>query len=134
MIKIWTRGQILAQKSTFSKFPQNERELSPRHHEPNATRFVSNGRRERDIAICSNRQIGKKSVDCAVHIVCMDVDVAGPYIDVVGLYMMTWNSIIGRFGRMLFRHVTFIGQWCGATWPSHGLPRGTPLLAIGLLV
>jgi hypothetical protein len=25
------------------------------------------------------------------------------------------------------------GQWYGATWPSHGLPRGTPLLAIGLL-
>jgi hypothetical protein len=25
------------------------------------------------------------------------------------------------------------GKWYGATWPSHGLPRGTPLLAIGLL-
>jgi hypothetical protein len=64
----------------------------------------------------------------------MDVDVAGPYIDVVGPYMMMWNSIIGRFGRMFFRHMAFIGQWCGATWPSHALPRGTPLLAIGLLV
>jgi hypothetical protein len=50
LIKIWTRGQILAQKSTFSELPQNERERSPRYHEPNATRFVSNGRREREIS------------------------------------------------------------------------------------
>jgi hypothetical protein len=50
VIKIWTRGQILAQKSTFSELPQNERERSPRRHEPNATRFVSNGRREREIS------------------------------------------------------------------------------------
>jgi hypothetical protein len=41
MIKIWIRGQILAQKSTFLELPQNERERSPLHHEPNATRFVS---------------------------------------------------------------------------------------------
>jgi hypothetical protein len=26
------------------------------------------------------------------------------------------------------------GQWYGATWPSHGLPRGTPILAVGLLI
>jgi hypothetical protein len=25
------------------------------------------------------------------------------------------------------------GKLYGATWPSHGLPRGTPLLAIGCL-
>jgi hypothetical protein len=25
----------------------------------------------------------------------------------------------------------YFGKWFGATWPSHGLPRGTPLLAIG---
>jgi hypothetical protein len=50
LIKIWTRGQILAQNSTFSELPQNERERSPRHHEPNAIRFVSNGRREREIS------------------------------------------------------------------------------------
>jgi hypothetical protein len=49
MIKIWTRGQILAQKSTFSELPQNEREHSPRRHESNAICFVSNGRREREI-------------------------------------------------------------------------------------
>jgi hypothetical protein len=49
VIKIWTRGQILAKKSTFSELLQNERERSPRHHESNATRFVSNGRREREI-------------------------------------------------------------------------------------
>jgi hypothetical protein len=50
VIKIWTRGQILAQKSTFSELPQNEHERSPRHHEPNATRFISNRRRERKIS------------------------------------------------------------------------------------
>jgi hypothetical protein len=25
-------------------------------------------------------------------------------------------------------------KWYGATWPSHGLPHGTPLLAAGLMV
>ena len=30
-------------------------------------------------------------------------------------------------------HGIIFGQWYGATWPSHGLPCGTPLLAIGLL-
>jgi hypothetical protein len=49
LIKIWTRDQILAQKSTFSELPQNERECSPRRHESNATCFVSNERREREI-------------------------------------------------------------------------------------
>ena len=49
MIKIWTKGQILAQKSMFSELPQNECERSHCRHEPNATRFVSNGRREREI-------------------------------------------------------------------------------------
>jgi hypothetical protein len=33
----------------FSELPQNERERSPCRHEPNATHFVSNGRREREI-------------------------------------------------------------------------------------
>jgi hypothetical protein len=49
LIKIWTRGQILAKKSTFSELLQNKREHSPRHQKSNATRFVSNGRREREI-------------------------------------------------------------------------------------
>jgi hypothetical protein len=50
VIKIWTRGQILAQKSKFSELPQNERERSPHHHEPNTTRLVSNGHQEREIS------------------------------------------------------------------------------------
>ena len=49
LIKIWTRGQILAQKSTFSELPQIRRERSPHRHESNAIRFISNGRRERKI-------------------------------------------------------------------------------------
>jgi hypothetical protein len=35
--------------------------------------------------------------------------------------------------RVVTRGIIF-DKWCGATWPSHGLPRGTPLLANGLLV
>jgi hypothetical protein len=79
MIKIWTRGQILAQKSTFSELPQNERERSPHHHEPNATRFVSNGRREREISrsVRIVKQVKKKrDADCAVRTVRTDADVA----------------------------------------------------------
>ena len=49
VIKIWTKGQILAQKSTFLELPQNKHERSPRYCEPNATRFISNGRLEREI-------------------------------------------------------------------------------------
>jgi hypothetical protein len=49
MIKIWTRGQILAQKLMFSELPQIRREDSPRRHEPNAICFVSNRCRERKI-------------------------------------------------------------------------------------
>jgi hypothetical protein len=63
VIKIWTRGQNLAQKSKFSELPQNKQVRSPRRHEPNATRLGSNRTSdERDIAICSNLQTGKKKV------------------------------------------------------------------------
>jgi hypothetical protein len=34
----------------------------------------------------------------------------------------------------VFQHMSACGWWFGATWPSHGLPRGTPLLAFGLFV
>ena len=27
-----------------------------------------------------------------------------------------------------------LGKWHGATWPNHGLPRGTHLLALGRLI
>jgi hypothetical protein len=50
MIRIWTRGQILPQKSKFSELPKNKWVCSPRRHEPNAIRFVSNGRRERKLS------------------------------------------------------------------------------------
>jgi hypothetical protein len=78
VIKIWTRGQILAQKSTFSELPQNERERSPRRCEPNATRFVSNGRREREISrsVRIVKQVKKRDADCAVRTVRTDADVA----------------------------------------------------------
>jgi hypothetical protein len=50
LIRIWTRGQILPQKSKFSELPKNKWVCSPRRHEPNAIRFVSNGRRERKLS------------------------------------------------------------------------------------
>jgi hypothetical protein len=50
VIKIWTRGQNLAQKSKFSELPQNERVRSPHRHEPNATHLGSNRRRMREIS------------------------------------------------------------------------------------
>jgi hypothetical protein len=33
---------------------------------------------------------------------------------------------------MILRHVVVFGWLYGATWPSHGLPRGTLLLVVGL--
>jgi hypothetical protein len=30
----------------------------------------------------------------------------------------------------MFRHVSACGWWFGATWPSHGLPRGTFILVV----
>jgi hypothetical protein len=38
-----------------------------------------------------------------------------------------WQTV-GRCGRMILRHVAVFGWLYGATWPSHGLPRGTLLL------
>jgi hypothetical protein len=46
LIKIWTRGQILTQKSTFSESLQTKREHRPRRCEPNANYFISNRHRE----------------------------------------------------------------------------------------
>jgi hypothetical protein len=89
VIKIWTRGQNLAQKSKFSEFPQNERERSPRRHEPNATHLGSNGRRVSEISrsVRIVKQV-KKCDDCTV---CKDADVACPYDDMVESYE-TWQG------------------------------------------
>jgi hypothetical protein len=75
VIKIWTRGQNLAQKSKFSELPQNERVRSPRRHEPNATHLGSNGRRMREISrsVRIAKQVKKIVTDCTVR---MDADVA----------------------------------------------------------
>jgi hypothetical protein len=73
LIKIWTRGQNLAQKSMFSKLPQNEQERSPHHQKPNTTQFGSNRRHMREISrsVQITKQVKKMSVDCAVR---MDAD------------------------------------------------------------
>jgi hypothetical protein len=43
-------------------------------------------------------------------------------------YLMGWHSV-----SYIATHGIFLGEWKGATWPNHGLPRGTPDLAFGLL-
>jgi hypothetical protein len=77
VIRIWTRGQNLAQKSKFSELPQNERVHNPHRHEPNATRSGSNKCHMSEIS-CSIRIVkqAKKRADCTVCIVRMDADVA----------------------------------------------------------
>jgi hypothetical protein len=100
MIKIWTRGQNLAQKSKFSELPQNEWVRSPRRHEPNATRLGSNGRRMREISrsVRIAKQV-KKNV-LTVQSVRM-LTWQRSYDDVVHMLrwqMVMWHSFIGRFG------------------------------------
>jgi hypothetical protein len=75
VIRIWTRGQNLAQKSKFSELPQNKWVCSPHRHEPNATRLGSNGRRMSEISrsVRIVKQAKKMCVDCTV---CTDADVA----------------------------------------------------------
>jgi hypothetical protein len=46
----------------------------------------------------------------------MEFDVVG---DVAILIGCQWASYIATRG-------IFLGEWKGATWPNHGLPRGTP--------
>jgi hypothetical protein len=47
--------------------------------------------------------------------------------ELAGLYD-TWNSLIGRCGRMILRHMADFGWLYGAMWPSRGFPCGTLLL------
>jgi hypothetical protein len=96
LIKIWTRGQILAQKSTFSELPQNEREHSPYRHEPNATHFVSNGRREREISRFV-RQVKQVKI----------LMLTGQSVQ--SIRMMTWHV------RMMMWHVHTL-RWQMLTW------------------
>jgi hypothetical protein len=89
----------------------------------------------RDITICSNRQTGKKrDTDCAVRIVYTDADVACPYDDVADLNGRgTTTDVVGDvafiywqiLGESVCNTWQLLGKWHGATWPSHGLPRGT---------
>jgi hypothetical protein len=53
----------------------------------------------------------------------MAVDVAGDveifeWLTLDEYYGDTWHDV---------------GEWKGATWPNEGLPRGTRLLAVGLI-
>jgi hypothetical protein len=88
MIRIWTRGQILPQKSKFSELPKNKWVCSPRRHEPNAIRFVSNGRRERKLS--RSVRIAKQVKKCA--------DWAGRTATWQGRTVLTWQkySLRGR--------------------------------------
>jgi hypothetical protein len=59
------------------------------------------------------------------------VEIVRPYANVAcdDMAVVEWKMWSNRNAT----HGIIFGQWYGATWPSHGLPRGTPLLAIGLL-
>jgi hypothetical protein len=60
--------------------------------------------------------------DWAVRQVTWQYDRGGVAVDVAG----TWAN--HRLTRVMF---WLVGK--GATWPSQGLPRGTPLLVIGFI-
>jgi hypothetical protein len=70
----------LLKNSKCSKSLQTGRERRPRRCEPNATRFISNGRREREI-LQSVRQVkqAKKMMLTVQSIQSVQADVAGPY-------------------------------------------------------
>jgi hypothetical protein len=57
-----------------------------------------------------------------VHTTRGRAELAGPYD--------MWHSLVGRCGRMILRHVAVFDWLYGATWPRHGLPRGTPLFGL----
>jgi hypothetical protein len=50
VIRIWTRGQNLAQKSKCSESPKNKWMHRPCRHEPNALQIGSNGHWMREIS------------------------------------------------------------------------------------
>jgi hypothetical protein len=78
-----------------------------------------------DLFESSNRQ--KKGT---LTVQSVQADVAGPYDRTLMWHVVMWQLLIGRCGRMVFRHVAVCGWWFGATWPSHGLPRGTFILVV----
>jgi hypothetical protein len=99
---------------------------SPRRHEPNTTRTGSNGRRMSEIS--RSVQIvkqAKKFVNCTVHTVA---GVAGSYADVARL---SWQTVGSCEVESYLDTWHIFYQWEGATWPRHGLPRGT---VFGLVV
>jgi hypothetical protein len=121
VIRIWTRGQNLAQKSKFSKLPQNEQVRSPHCHEPNATRLGSNEHRMSEISrsVQIVKHAKNKCADCTIRTIHTDDDVAGPYddmeepyTDVVGLSWWT----VGSLGESLVDTWNYCGEWFGATW------------------
>jgi hypothetical protein len=88
------RGSNFAQKFKVLGIASNGRERRPRRCEPNATRFVSNGCREREI-LQSVRQV-KQAKKMMLTVQSVQADVAGsyrPYDDVVVVHTdrtMTW--------------------------------------------
>jgi hypothetical protein len=85
---------------------------------------------------CSNCQTGKKKLLTVQSVQLLtwqgltydDDDVAGPYTDMAGL---SWQ-IVGSWVVESFLDTWHVfGKWDGATWPRHGLPRGT---VFGLVV
>jgi hypothetical protein len=119
VIRIWTRGQNLAQKSKFLELPQNERVCSPHRHEPNTTRLGSNGHRMSEISR-SVRIVkqAKKIVLTVQSVQSVQMltwqrsydDVACPYAEVE---VDDVESLIGRFWT---NDVSTRGIFCPMVW------------------
>jgi hypothetical protein len=61
---------------------------------------------------------------------------ACPYNDVARLYAEVVDVDVAIFYWLTVSESDYdtwqiLGKWHGATWPNHGLPRGTLLLTIG---
>lgn len=70
LIRIWTKGQNLVEKSKFLELSQNEQERSPRRYEPNALRMGSNGHWMSEISrFVRFAKQAKKDVDCTFRTV-----------------------------------------------------------------
>jgi hypothetical protein len=71
-------------------------------------------------------------VDCTVRTVLtwqLTVQVIRPYSDMAGTVgMLTGQTCVVTGGRIMFDTWHILGKCNGATWPSLGLPRGTPPL------
>jgi hypothetical protein len=87
--------------------------------------------REISRSVQNDQQAKKKSVDCTVCTVHMDVDMADRMTrgrdvqHVAGNHVNSWHMTWLIFGEWDDDTWHYHDEWFGATWPRHGLPHGT---------